>query len=254
MSYAEEKSAKEIIESQRVRLEAAAKLAAIGEMSASVAHEVNNPLGIVAGLAELLLNSVDGGEEIKSEKLKMSLQKILVGCDRISKIVRGLKFLAHSGAEEPLAAIQLSTVVDSVLDACGEKFKANGVSVSVEIERNLSFQGRASQIVQILINLLNNSFDAVQNLENKWIKIEAHTTLSRVLISISDSGLPIAPEVRKKLMRSFFTTKELGVGTGLGLNISRKIAEAHGGTLYFDETSEVTRFVLDLPSGCSSLD
>jgi C4-dicarboxylate-specific signal transduction histidine kinase len=97
------------------------------------------------------------------------------------------------------------------------------------------------------MNLLSNAFDAIQNQEIKWVKLELDTTSSDVTISVTDSGNGIKPEIVNNLMQPFFTTKEVGNGTGLGLSIARTIAEEHDAQFYYDQTSQNTRFVLRLP-------
>jgi C4-dicarboxylate-specific signal transduction histidine kinase len=100
----------------------------------------------------------------------------------------------------------------------------------------------------VLLNLLNNAFDAVCDLPKPWVQVEANAVGNHVEISVTDSGSGIPAEIRNRIMQPFFTTKEAGKGTGLGLSISHGIASEHGGKLYIDEQSPHTRFVLVLPS------
>jgi C4-dicarboxylate-specific signal transduction histidine kinase len=98
-----------------------------------------------------------------------------------------------------------------------------------------------------LINLINNSIDAVSSLKqkDKWININTEKVGETVRISVTDCGMGIPSQVVESMFNSFYTTKESGKGTGLGLSISTKIIKNHGGNLYYDETSENTRFVID---------
>jgi C4-dicarboxylate-specific signal transduction histidine kinase len=97
------------------------------------------------------------------------------------------------------------------------------------------------------VNLLNNACDAVQNLSERWIRFDVSANEREVILSITDSGKGISEATRRKLFQPFFTTKDPGKGTGLGLNLSRNIAEQHGGSLELDLKSPNTRFVLRLP-------
>jgi two-component system sensor histidine kinase DctS len=106
---------------------------------------------------------------------------------------------------------------------------------------------RAVQISQVLLNLINNACDAISSLNEKWILINAIERNNLIEISVTNSGPKIPAHIREKLMQPFFTTKEVGMGTGLGLSLSKTIAEAHGGRLYLDLGAENTRFVLELP-------
>lgn len=105
-----------------------------------------------------------------------------------------------------------------------------------------------AQISQIILNLLNNSFDAVSVLEEKWVRLVVKENKNDVEIQVTDSGKGIPYEYQSKLTQPFFTTKASGKGTGLGLSISQVIAEAHHGELYLDKESKNTRFIVKLPT------
>jgi signal transduction histidine kinase len=111
----------------------------------------------------------------------------------------------------------------------------------------LAIECRPSQIEQVIINLLNNAFDAVSPLSDKWVRLDFTNFHDKIQIAVTDSGEKISPEIVEKLMLPFFTTKEIGKGTGLGLSISKGIVEDHQGKMYFDSFSSHTRFVVELP-------
>jgi len=106
---------------------------------------------------------------------------------------------------------------------------------------------RATQIGQVMMNLVSNSFDALKGTPDSWIRLEATVKGEFVEIAVSDSGPGIPAEIQAKLMTPFFTTKGAGNGTGLGLSISRRIAIDHGGEFLYDSKSPNTRFILRLP-------
>ncbi|MEK6579858.1 MAG: HAMP domain-containing sensor histidine kinase, partial [Bdellovibrionota bacterium] len=112
---------------------------------------------------------------------------------------------------------------------------------------SLAIQGRQTQLSQVLLNLFNNAYDAVQTLTDKWIKIKVADTDQWVEIWVTDSGPGISSEVVSKMFQPFFTTKGVGKGTGLGLSISKKIIETHGGTLNVEMESPNTCFRITLP-------
>jgi signal transduction histidine kinase len=103
------------------------------------------------------------------------------------------------------------------------------------------------QIAQVLLNLIRNSCDAIERGAEKWIRIAVTRLPDSIEISVSDSGRGIPENVREKIFQPFFTTKEVGRGTGLGLSVSKGIVEAHGGTITLDTKSTHTRFVVTLP-------
>jgi C4-dicarboxylate-specific signal transduction histidine kinase len=111
---------------------------------------------------------------------------------------------------------------------------------------------RPGELAQVLLNLLNNSYDAVQDLPEKWVRVNLDSFGSTIDIRVTDSGPGIPAEISSKLMQSFFTTKEIGKGTGLGLSISKGIVEAHNGNIRIDNNCKNTCFVVTLPKMGSS--
>lgn len=107
---------------------------------------------------------------------------------------------------------------------------------------------RGVQISQVLLNLLNNAFDAIELLPEKWIKLDAMKMEDTIVIHVTDSGHGIPEEEREKIFQPFYTTKPIGKGTGLGLSLSRKIVQDHKGTLTLDTNSAHTRFVIKIPA------
>jgi C4-dicarboxylate-specific signal transduction histidine kinase len=142
--------------------------------------------------------------------------------------------------------VSCKKILEEVLSFSAERFKSNEVEVRSNFE-DVSVYCQQIQIEQVLLNLLNNSFDAVQNVERKWIEITAKRQGNMLRIEVKDSGERIPEDVEKKLMSPFFTTKEIGKGTGLGLSVSLGIAKRHGGNLYYDSECDHTCFVLLLP-------
>lgn len=242
----EELRVNELINQQNAKLQSAAKMASLGEMAAGIAHEINNPLSIVVGKANLLLQNLEKAS-LTNEKLKESLEKIISNSNRASKIITGLKALSRNVEGEPMALVDMDAILNDSLDMCRERLKSNGIKLLVESSTDALFNGRSIQIGQVLTNLLNNASDAVCNNENSWIKVKVTETDDRVRVTVTDSGAGIPTEIRGKLMQPFFTTKGVGKGTGLGLSVSRQIAVDHGGSLSIDETCPNTCFILELP-------
>lgn len=238
----------QLILEQRQKLENTAKLSALGEMAGGIAHEINTPLAIIALKADQLRECAEEGDTQQSD-FTDGLSLIKETADRIAKIVLGLKFFAREGSGSAMQKVRISTIIEDTLSFCQKRVESHGVRL--ELESNSSpaeeLECRAIEISQVILNLLNNAFDAVQMVEKKWIRINVAVTANTVGIEISDSGTGIPKEIREKIMQPFFTTKEVGKGTGLGLSISKGIVERHGGTLCLDENSPYTRFVITLP-------
>ena len=126
-------------------------------------------------------------------------------------------------------------------------FYTHGVNLEYVAATDVDIDCRAGEIVQVLLNLLNNAYDAISESSEKWIKVELKKEPKSIAIWVTDSGGGIPTEVQKKIMQPFFTTKEVGKGTGLGLSISRGIIESHHGQLILDTSSANTCFIIKLP-------
>ncbi len=242
----DKKSAEKQLEEARAASIQSSKLAALGEMAGGVAHEINNPLAIIQGKANQLLKAVKNGD-INPELFATQLEKISATSERIAKIVRGLRAFSRNAERDPFVPAQLGRVFDDTLSLCVERFRNQGVRVEVGEIPELTLSCRPAQISQVLLNLLNNAYDAMDRLPEKWVRLEAKVNGESITISVTDAGLGIPAPVAEKLMQPFFTTKELGRGTGLGLSISKGIVEEHGGRLFLDLSCQNTRFVAELP-------
>ena len=238
-------------EAERRATEAAlvqgSKMASLGEMASGVAHEINTPLTVIQGKAFQMLRALDG-TPFGPQQQRDTLQRIIDTTERIARIIRGLKSFSRSGERDPFLPCSLRAMVRETLDLCEERMRHNGVELRLAEILDLHVNGRASQLSQVLLNLLGNAYDAVQSLPERWISVECRQgRKGRVELRVTDSGTGIPDAVAERMMQPFFTTKELGKGTGLGLSISKGIIEEHGGTLRLDRQSKNTCFVIELP-------
>lgn len=223
-----------------------AKLSALGEMAGGIAHEINNPLAIIQGKVGQMLRMLEK-EGLRPEWLKDELQKVVDTTKRISRIIDGLRSFSRSGEKDPFEPVSSKKIVTDTLAFCSEKFRTNGVELRFDEGVDVLVHGRFVQLAQVLLNLVGNAYDAIHDLEDRWVEIRVEDKGSFVEIRVIDSGRGIPPEVAAKIMQPFFTTKEIGKGTGLGLSISKGIVEEHGGTLDLDLACENTCFVIRLP-------
>ncbi|RYZ88613.1 MAG: GHKL domain-containing protein, partial [Proteobacteria bacterium] len=242
------KAAERAIDIQREKLVASSKMSSLGEMAGGVAHEINNPLTIIIGHANRLRRRLERGV-IEPAEMSVELTKIEATAHRIAKIIKGLRSFSRDSENDPMELTSVNQILDDTLELCQEKIKHNSIKLSIGEVSQAKIRCRPGQISQVLLNLLSNATDAVEGLNDRWIKIETDTdeALDEILISVTDSGYGIDKTIWDKLMQPFFTTKDVGKGTGLGLSISRGITEAHGGSLQYDRSSQHTRFLLRLP-------
>ena len=243
--------AEKSLEEERARSAHSAKMSALGEMAGGVAHEINSPLAIIQLVSETTVRKLRAGK-ITNEDIALALEKISKTNTRMAKIVNALRSFSRDGRSDKLEVVSTSHLMSEVLSLASDKFKFSGIELRVPAENECEFffDGRQTEIEQVVINLLNNSLDAIQNLREKWVEVSIRKDGGNVLIIVTDSGRGIPDEIAEKVMQPFFTTKEVGSGTGLGLSVSLGIAKMHNGLLAYDKSSENTRFILTLPS-CS---
>lgn len=229
----------------------ASRLAGLGEMAAGLAHEVNNPLAIIQGKSQQLLR-LSKTKHANDSELSESVQSIISNTQRIAKIIKGLRTFARDGESDPFVATNIASVIEDTVNLCQSRFKNHEIdfrtpNLSELDSMNLYINCRPTQIGQILLNLLNNSFDAVENKINPWIELKIESSQKFVSIYVVDSGNGIEKDLQDKIMQPFFTTKEVGKGTGLGLSIAQGIVQAHKGIIKIDNTHKNTCFVIQLP-------
>jgi signal transduction histidine kinase/putative methionine-R-sulfoxide reductase with GAF domain len=223
------------------------KMSSLGEMSSGIAHEINNPLAIIHGKSHQIRRQIEKGNPQSSELIKLT-HDIDHTVLRISKIIKGLRSFSRDGDQDPFELRSILSLLDDTISFCASRFKHHDIELDFSaVPADLKIHCRPSQISQVLLNLLNNSFDAVQSLSERWIKIGALDETSHISISVTDSGHGIPENIRDKILEPFFTTKEVGKGTGLGLSISLGIIKSHGGTLEIDGNAKNTRFLIRLP-------
>lgn len=222
-----------------------AKLASLGELSASVAHEINNPLGIILGNTDLMLMSKALPLSIKSK-----VETIEKSSERIAHIVSSLKKFSRTDHEvRPKISIPLANIVEEALILTAPKIKGILIDISFQASTTAAILCNEIEIEQIIINLINNSVDAIRQLPDKWINISLIEKNKQVVLTITDSGAGIPYNIQDKIFEPFFTSKKIGEGTGLGLSIVKGILEEHHASITIENGSANTCFVLCFPRG-----
>jgi signal transduction histidine kinase len=225
----------------RQRLITAARLAAVGELAAGIAHEINNPLSFIrSNLSQLEERwksaggriAEIGGDEILRELLSECEELFddsVEGVDRAAEIVRGVRSYAHAGSSERVPT-DLSQLLEDVLHV------ASGQMLGRTVERDYDDTPPVlcapQQLKQVFLNLVLNASQAMS--EGGTIRVACESVDGDVVVSIEDDGCGIPPEVIDRIFDPFFTTKPVGEGTGLGLGISYQIVKGHGGGITVD--------------------
>lgn len=231
----------------------AGKLASLGELSAGVAHEINNPLAIILTESQVMRDTLDEApglnEEIRTE-LIASLSQTESQVHRCSLITQNLlKFSRRNKSQRE--TVNLNAFIEEVIRLMDGKAKGLGIEFELDMEKDISsFRSNPSLLQQVLINLINNAVDSHEGKPYGTIRIGTRTDNHRhgVEITVSDTGSGISPENMEKIFDPFFTTKPVGKGTGLGLSITYSTVKGMGGDLSVQSTlGKGTHFAIFLP-------
>jgi signal transduction histidine kinase len=208
-------------QNQLIRLE---KLAALGELSATIAHEVNNPLGIIKNYLALI------SQQLPPEDPNYSFYQVIKEeVDRIAKIVRQLLDFYRPKAEE-IAPVDLSQILDETVILLEKQLVSSNIEVMKNLPRSLpKIEASPAQLKQVFLNLLMNAREVMP--QGGKLEISVRSENGYVEAEVADSGGGIAPENLEKIFEPFFTTKREGGGTGLGLSVCLGIVEKHGGSI-----------------------
>jgi len=229
---------KKHLEEQLIQSE---KLATIGELAGGVAHEINNPLGVILGFAQLLLRNPDNDEKV-TKRLK-HIETQALRCKHIVQTL--LKFSRKS----PTTAtrVDLIQIIRDTLDLLMRQLEVENIKVTLDLQGDSLFiRGNENEIQQVFFNLIVNAKDSMA--EGGELTIRAREEDGVVLAEVKDTGVGIDPLIQNKIFGTFFTTKPVGKGTGLGLPITLSLVRKYGGTLIFDSVpSQGTSFHLRFP-------
>lgn len=238
---------KQQAERDRQQMVHSAHLSSLGEMAGGIAHEINNPLAIIGLAARGLRRAIKNQNE--DPAIEKPLSSIEMTVKRAVAIIKGLQNFSRDGSRDPVSYFKVKDLVNETLGLCSERLKNSGVKFEFicTSSDDIEVPCRGVQIGQVLINLINNAFDAVENMPDRWIRLEIIESEENITFQLTDSGHGIPPEVVEKMMNPFYTTKEIGKGTGLGLSVSNSIVESHGGTLKYNAECTNTQMAMVLP-------
>ncbi|WP_338549418.1 sensor histidine kinase [Roseovarius phycicola] len=217
------------LDRQKDQLFQAEKLSALGEMLAGIAHELNNPLSIIAGNAEIL------HEELENSPQERRIDKLSQAAQRCIRIVRSFLSLAR---EEPLdlKSVQISDLVANAVDAV--KPDADKAKVSLNVKNTEPCQSILAddvQLTQVIINLLTNGVHAIQDSGvGSSVSIDWTCSGSELIIRVADNGPGISNDIKGRIFDPLFTTKQVGKGTGVGLAYCHRIVTAHNGKIWLE--------------------
>ncbi|MBI5814503.1 MAG: CHASE domain-containing protein [Nitrospinae bacterium] len=207
------------------------RLSSLGEMSAGVAHEMNQPFTGIMNYAEIAREYLDM-DPPQMDKVRESLAKIAGQVRRGKEFIKDLKTFAGSG-DSSVTKVDVNHLIERTLDMLSPTMKKNGVTVTTELSSGLAcVPGSQLRLEQSLVNVINNAMEASEGKDERRIRVTTHRLGDgHILVSVEDNGAGFAPEVAEKIFDPFFTTKSKKEGCGLGLAISRRIIHDHGGEI-----------------------
>ncbi|MBI4655817.1 MAG: PAS domain-containing protein [Elusimicrobia bacterium] len=229
----------------REQLMQSEKMAAVGQLAAGVAHEINNPLGIILGFAQSAAKRIK-----EDDPLALPLKSIEREAVRCSYLVRNLLVFSRARKNEGQEPLDVNTTVNSALSMIEAQTKTRNVELVRELGDGLSrISANNNQLQQVIVNLANNAIDAMTEGGTLTVKtLLSGTRPGYVEIMVRDTGKGIPKEIQKKIFEPFFTTKEVGKGTGLGLSLVYEIVGNHRGTIELEsEEGKGAEFTIFLP-------
>lgn len=222
------------------------KMAALGQLAAGVAHELNTPLGTISIISNEIERLIgEGGGQTAKEALREYLADMRGEVDRMRRIINDLRGFSSAGTTAPVMT-DLNGLVVRTLD-----FLVKGQEKVAALERSL---GPVPELLtdpdrfrQVLVNIVKNAFDAIEETHGGRVRVLTSTEASYARVTVEDNGPGMAPEVLKRLFEPFFTTKPVGKGTGLGLSVSYGIMRDLKGEIKVESRPGMTRVDLLLP-------
>ncbi|HIJ95382.1 MAG TPA: sensor histidine kinase [Desulfuromonadales bacterium] len=218
------------------------KMAELGKISASVVHELNAPLSVIISASQMIMREQDVPEFVQE-----MIARINSEAQRLSQLTRGL--LSYSSYDQVTAEADLNLTVNFILDFLTFEASRRAVVVMRQLDHRLPLiQTDSNQLKQILLNIVMNALQAMETAGGTLLVETATAGDDQVRVTISDSGPGIPPEVIERIFDRYFTTKKSGVGTGLGLFVTRELVIQLGGAIRVSSGAEGgTTFIVTLP-------
>lgn len=232
-----------------------AKMSALGELTAGLTHEINQPLTALRLTCQDLLYASKGNDLTPEELVKM-VEEMIGHIDGVVEIVQHMRNFARSSDGDDQQAIDVHHLMRDVLNLTHRQFRSQGIAVKMDLSAEFpTLLSNRVKLEQVFMNLLSNARDALaeSTKDNKTISISSRTvgiggSKPQFMITFQDNGNGVPEQIRDKIFQPFFTTKKEGRGTGLGLSISKRIMESLGGQLtFYSKCGEGSSFMVILP-------
>jgi histidine kinase len=232
----------------------ASKLKSLGEMSAGMAHELNQPLNAIKMGSDFLAMVVEDGIDLSKEHLHQLVTEVSSQVDRAADIINAMRAFGRK-ADYSTEKININKPVRGVYSIAGKQFELDGITIRLELSEDIPpVLAHENRLQQVFLNLVANARDAIkekgekEGLTNGLITIRTYQEDGRVIAEVSDNGTGVRESVRNKIFEPFFTTKETTLDMGLGLAITYRIVKDYGGDIEVrSEEGEGATFLLGFP-------
>ena len=233
----------------------ASKMTTLGEMSAGIAHELNQPLNAIKIGNEFFMMMIESGRPIPDKDLYDVAHEVSSQVDRAADIINRLRDFGRK-ADFTKEMISINTPIRGVLEIVGKQLKLQNIEVDLDLDESIPpILAHHNRLEQVIFNLVTNARDAINYKQDSGVKtddrriaIRSRANAGRVIVSVSDTGIGIPETVRSRIFEAFFTTKQMGEGMGLGLSITSGIVGDYGGEIAIDsKEGHGTTFTLSFP-------
>ncbi len=224
------------------------KLSAVGEISAQILHEVMTPLSIISLSIENLEDDVcELKDKEDAKSIQTSLDEIKSNYDKIEEIFQNMRSILVTKSGADTETISIKETFDKSLSLVKAKLTSKDISIDLNQFKDFMVHCSRSELSQVFLNLINNSCDAIMDLEQRWIEIETKADENDVVILFKDSGTGMSDEVKERIFENLFTTKGDTKGTGLGMGVCKKLIERYNGSIRVASEFPTTTFEIKLP-------
>lgn len=232
----------------------AAKLATLGEVASGLSHELNSPIMVLKGTAHQIQKGLDQ-KNLDLNRLEHLIERLKGTTKKMTNSVNSLRIFSRNPSLDQMKPTNLRNIFTSALNICFEKFRFHQIQIQINPESygDIEIFGKETQLAHALLNIFNNSFDAISNRPEKWIQVDIGETADTLTIDIFDSGPLISKDLTEKIFVPYFTTKLGQNRTGLGLSITQKIIDEHSGKIEYKALDGHNHFVISLPKNTNEI-
>lgn len=232
----------------------AAKLATLGEVASGLSHELNSPIMVLKGTAHQIQKGLNQ-KNLDLKRLEHLIERLKGTTKKMTNSVNSLRIFSRNPSIDQMRPTNLQNIFTSALNICYEKFRFHQVQIQILPDNYGAIEifGKETQLAHALLNIFNNSFDAISSRQDKWIRVDISEVNDNITIDICDSGPLITKDLIDKIFVPYFTTKIGQNRTGLGLSITQKIIEEHNGKIEYVAYEGFNHFLITLPKNTEQI-